>query len=137
MLSCLSLLHHTHVRVELADDPLRTACGISVVDTAEAAMFAAPARTATCTGCRRAIGAEPAPEAPKETVRRYLGERGQRVVVDDLIAEGSRVFARYHVAAAHANGLAAIFTVAGQRIVAVEPIVDDVDLLTTHLEGTA
>lgn len=127
MLSCLSLLHLTHVRVERADDPHRTACGISVVGTVDPDMFAEPASTATCTGCRQAIGAA---LTPKSLVRRYLDETDRRVVVDDLIAEGPRVFARFHLGGARSTVQTAIFTVAGQRIVEIEP-------LSPHLEGTA
>jgi len=58
VLSCLALLHLTHVRVEQAGDPNRTACGISIVGVIDPGMFAEPPSTATCTGCRQAIGAE-------------------------------------------------------------------------------
>ena len=80
MLSCLSLLHHTHVRVARHGDYHRTACGLSVTD--EPGLFAGTADAATCDRCRcaleprarRAVAApEPAgpsgPSDPKSVVR--------------------------------------------------------------------
>ncbi|MDX6353795.1 MAG: SnoaL-like polyketide cyclase [Streptomyces sp.] len=63
MLSCLSLISDTHVRVARDGEAHRTACGLSVMDEyvepglfVGAGLFATAADTATCTGCRRAVG---------------------------------------------------------------------------------
>jgi len=74
MLSCLSLLHHTHVRVARHGDFHRTACGLSVTDGA--GLFVDTAEAATCDRCRcsveprtRRAGAAPLPSDPKSVIR--------------------------------------------------------------------
>jgi len=74
MLSCLSLLHHTHVRVARHGDFHRTACGLSVVDGS--GLFVGTADAATCDRCRcsigpraRQAGAAPLPSDPKSVIR--------------------------------------------------------------------
>jgi hypothetical protein len=71
MLSCLSLLHHTHLRVARHGDYHRTACGLSVTD--EPGLFVGTADAATCDRCRcsveprdRRADAAPGPTGPAE-----------------------------------------------------------------------
>jgi hypothetical protein len=62
VLSCLSLLNRTHVRVAHEGGLQRTACGLSVADE-----FVTPglfADTATCEGCRHAARIEVLPVEP-------------------------------------------------------------------------
>jgi predicted ester cyclase len=76
MLSCLSLISDTHVRVARDGEAHRTACGLSVMDEyvepglfVASGRFAAAADTATCAGCRRAAGTggRGAPTDPERT----------------------------------------------------------------------
>ena len=149
MLSCLSLLRHTHVRVASHGDYHRTACGLSVID--ESAVFAETADQATCDKCRHSLEAgggvreNAALSAdPKSVVARLVDEvlntRGWHATIDDQIAEGGRVVVFYRVdcgdasglvepaATNHTNSQSVILHIAGGRIVHARPIVDDFDL---------
>jgi len=74
MLSCLSLLHHTHVRVARHGDFHRTACGLSVTDGS--GLFVETAEAATCNRCRCSIeprarlsGGASFPSDPKSVIK--------------------------------------------------------------------
>lgn len=80
MLSCLSLMHHTHVRVARDGEYHRTACGLSVADEfVESGLFA---DAATCDNCCRAIESRgrqagttaPLLANPKAVVRRLFDQ---------------------------------------------------------------
>jgi|SRR5882757_1459837 len=77
MLSCLSLISDTHVRVARDGEAHRTACGLSVMDEyvepglfVASGLFAAAADTATCVGCRRAGGRATPTEAARTDLER-------------------------------------------------------------------
>ena len=150
MLSCLSLLHHTHVRVARHGEYHRTACGLSVTD--ESGLFVEEADAATCDKCRIEPRGRQAGD-PKSVVRRLFDEvlntqqmfPGWHATIDDMIAEDGRVVALYHVN--RGDGLAdsadptrttqtVIFRVAGQRIVAAQAIVDDFALWTRTMPSS-
>ncbi|HEX3779582.1 MAG TPA: nuclear transport factor 2 family protein [Pseudonocardiaceae bacterium] len=78
MLSCLSLVHHSHVRIAADGGQQHTACGMSVADQfVEPGLFAEEAGAATCVSCRRASAphgrdtgtATSSPPQPKAALR--------------------------------------------------------------------
>ena len=139
MVSCLAVLHSTHVPAGSVDDFGRTECGLMIPCRHEGReLFAVDFDTATCEHCREArdgrkLSAVPAGERAdaKTLVANFLEQMGAqgdvagwgdvlgdnlsvpealkrrsrlhelfptwRATVDELIAEGDRVVARYRV----------------------------------------
>jgi len=133
VLSCLSLLQHTHVRVASHGDYHRTACGLSVID--ESGLFAETPDEATCDRCTHSLEASKNAAFsadPKSVVTRLFDEvlntKGWHATIDDLIAEGGRVVVLYRVDCSHKTNQSVILQIAGGRIAHARPIVDDFDL---------